>query len=492
MEKATIVPQLFEVECPPEKKQIETGKYKTLKLKCLVNKETGVTSCKYASCDWAKCSMFSKTVVLKLPLKRRGNAEYYPYVLWNYETGETFSMYEYTEFVKISIEEHDTHYRSFFTIYDTIITCNTVTGEKMTKITCQKENEYAVPFVAETGNLVWQIKSRDHEKQEANATTYEDVKLTSINGVDLWMVKHHKTDDWWLLYKHNKIASSVTGNFVKKGLRIFGQIENDRYRLYRLLNELDFKEVTLELKDESAVLDHDHEISFKKMLFHPEDVIGLTSDGKHVKIKGNRAYPLLSPENKDNIHEKILMYAGDEDFVPRRSYLDWAHYNYPWGTVAGFNVKMVRINSATRHYFTLLQDLDNDAEIVVKSKKSMFEEGATTYLKVIRDLQVDIITEKVSRLFSHKAVINPRYFEVVTEEEYTKARQSKQPQEENVASVVPQDKPEQGTKEPEPSLLEKKIPELESFVKYLFHEVEGEVSIKVHRDADGNVSISIL
>lgn len=104
MEKATNIPNLFEVECPPEKKQIELKKYQTLKLKYLVNKDTGVTSCKYVSCDWAKCSMYSKTVVLKLPSKKRGNAVYNPCVLWNYETGETFSMHGFEEFVKISIE----------------------------------------------------------------------------------------------------------------------------------------------------------------------------------------------------------------------------------------------------------------------------------------------------------------------------------------------------------------------------------------------------
>ena len=58
MEKATIIPQLFEIECPPEKIQIALGKYQTFKLKYLVNKVTGVTSCKYVSCDWAKCSTY--------------------------------------------------------------------------------------------------------------------------------------------------------------------------------------------------------------------------------------------------------------------------------------------------------------------------------------------------------------------------------------------------------------------------------------------------
>ena len=42
MEKATNIPDLFEVECPPEKIQISLGKYQTFKLKYLVNKVTAV------------------------------------------------------------------------------------------------------------------------------------------------------------------------------------------------------------------------------------------------------------------------------------------------------------------------------------------------------------------------------------------------------------------------------------------------------------------
>lgn len=80
----------------------------------------------------------------------------------------------------------------------------------------------------------------------------------------MWMVKHRKGDDWWLLHKHNKVASSVTGVFVKKGFCIFGQIENDRYRFYRLQKGIDFKEVTLELTDKSIILDKEREIPFTR------------------------------------------------------------------------------------------------------------------------------------------------------------------------------------------------------------------------------------
>lgn len=494
MEKATNIPNLFEVDNLLEKKQKDLAKYQTLKLKCLVNKETGVTSCKYVSCDWSKCSTFSKTVVLKLRSKKRGNNEYNPCVLWNYETGETFSMHGYEEFVKISIEEHDTHYRSFTTVYDSIITCNTVTGEEVQQIIFKQEKEVAVPFIAETGNLVWKIESVDYEKPKTNPAIYEDVKLTSINGVDLWMVKYHKDDDWWLLYKNNKIASSNTGVFVKKGFCIFGQIENDRYRFYLLQKGIDAKEVTLELTDKSIILDKEEEIPLAKTRCYHEEIIGLTTDRNWFKTKSGKAYPVLSPENQGDIPKKIQLYIGDEDFVPCRSYRDWAHYNYPKGTVAGFIITETFVSTKLNLYYALLQDLDTGVEIVVLSSKTIFKKGETVYLKVIKNLHVDIIKEKMSNVLSHKAVVEPGCLAKVSEEEYNAFKQSKMPKEETEPSGIPQDKPEpqQCAKEPEPSLLEKKIPELEAYVKYLFHEVEGEVSLNVQKDADGNVRVSIL
>lgn len=493
MEKATIVPQLFEIECSPEKRQTQTAQYQTLKLKCLVNKETGVTSCKYVSCDWSKCSTFSKTVVLKLPSKKRGNNVYNPCVLWNYETGEIFSKNGADEFVKISIEEHETHYRSFTTVYDSIITCNTVTGEEVQRIIFKQEKEIAVPFVAETGKLIWKIESVDYEKPKTNLTFYEDVKLTSVNGVDLWMVKYHKTEDWWLLYKNNKVASSKTGEFVKKGFCIFGQIEGDRYRFYRLQNGIDSKEVTLELTEKAIILDKEKEIPLAKTRFYREAVTGLTTDRNFFKIK-DKGYPVLSPENQGDIYEKIELYVGDEDFVPARSYRDWVHYNYPKGTIAGFNVKNVLVHKKTKLYYALLQDLDTDVEIVIISDKILLSKDEAVYLKVTRHLYVDIIKEKISDLLSHKAVVEPGCLAKVSEEEYNAFKQSKMPKEETEPSGIPQDKPEpqQSVKEPEPSLLEKKIPELEAYVKYLFHEIEGEVSLNVQKDADGNVRVSIL
>ena len=464
-----------------------------MKLKCLVNKETGVTSCKYVSCDWAKCSTFSKTVVLKLRSKKRGKTVYNPCVLWNYETGETFSMHGANEFVKISIEEHEGHYRSFTTVYDSIITCNTVTREEVKQIIFKQEEEVAVPFVAETGNLIWKIESRDYEKPKTNPAIYEDVKLTSINGVDLWMVKHHKEDDWWLLHKHNKVASSVTGNFVKKGFCIFGQIENDRYRFYRLQKGIDFKEVTLELTEKSIILNKEDEIPFAKTRFYREEVTGLTTDRNFFKTR-DKGYPVLSPENQGDIYEKIELYVGDEDFVPCRSYRDWAHYNYPKGTVAGFIIIETFVSTKLNLYYALLQDLDTGVEIVVLSSKTIFKKGETVYLTVIKNLHVDIIKEKMSNVLSHKAVVEPGYFAEVSEEKYNAFKQSKHSKEGNDTSEVSQSQPEpqQSTEEPEPSLLEKKIPELEAYVKYLLHEVEDEVSLNVQKDADGNVRVSIL
>ena len=494
MEKATNIPDLFEVECPPEKIQISLGKYQTYKLKYLVNKVTGVKSCKYVSCDWAKCSTYSKTVVLKLRSKNRKNTVYNPCVLWNYETGETFSMHGADEFMKISIEEHEFHYRTFITVYDYTITCNTLTKEELPQIKYPKEKELAVPFVADTGNLIWKIKSVDYENRKTYPDIYEDVKLTSINGVDMWMVKHRKGDDWWLLHKHNKVASSVTGVFVKKGFCIFGQIENDRYRFYRLQKGIDFKEVTLELTDKSIILDKEREIPFYKTRFYNEEVTGLTTDRNWFKTKSGKAYPVLSPENQGDIPEEIQLYVGDEDFVPCRSYRDWAYYNYPKGTVAGFVITNMFVNRKLKLYYALLQDLDTGVEIVVLSSKIIFKEGDTVYLTVIKNLYVDIIKEKVSDVLSHKAVVEPGYFAEVSEEEYNAFKQNKHSKEGSDTAEVPQVQPEpqQITEEPEPSLLEKKIPELVSYVKYLLHEVEGEVSLNVQKDADGNVRVSIL
>ena len=494
MEKATIVPQLFEIECSPEKRQTQTAQYQTLKLKCLVNKETGVTSCKYVSCDWSKCSTFSKTVVLKLPSKQRGNNVYNPCVLWNYETGEIFSKNGADEFVKISIEEHETHYRSFTTVYDSIITCNTVTGEEVQRIIFKQEKEIAVPFVAETGKLIWKIESVDYEKPKTNLTFYEDVKLTSVNGVDLWMVKYHKTEDWWLLYKNNKVASSKTGEFVKKGFCIFGQIEGDRYRFYRLQKGIDSKEVTLELTEKAIILDKEKEIPLAKTRFYREAVTGLTTDRNFFKIK-DKGYPVLSPENQGDIYEKIELYVGDEDFVPARSYRDWVQYNYPKGTIAGFNVKKnVLVHKKTKLYYALLQDLDTDVEIVIISDNKIFNEGETVYLGVIKNLCVDIVKEKISTLLSHKAVIEPGYLAEVSEEQYRAFKQSLKANEENGTSIASLDKPEpqQSAKEPEPTLLETKTLELEAYVKYLLHDVDGEVRLNVQKDADGNVKVSIL
>lgn len=493
MEKATIVPQLFEVECSPEKRQTQLAQYQTLKLKCLVNKETGVTSCKYVSCDWSKCSTFSKTVVLKLPSKKRGNNVYNPCVLWNYETGEIFSKNGADEFVKISIEEHETHYRSFTTVYESIITCNTVTGEEVQRIIFKQEKEIAVRFVAETGKLIWKIESVEYKKPKTNLTFYEDVKLTSVNGVDLWMVKYHKTEDWWLLYKNNKVASSKTGEFVKKGFCIFGQIEDDRYRFYKLQNGIDSKEVTLELTEKAIILDKEKEIPLAKTRFYREAVTGLTTDRNFFKIK-DKGYPVLSPENQGDIYEKIELYVGDEDFAPARSYRDWVQYNYPKGTIAGFNITETFVSTKLNLYYALLQDLDTGVEIVVLSSKTIFKKGETVYLKVIKNLHVDIIKEKMSNVLSHKAVVEPGCLAKVSEEEYNAFKQSKMPKEETEPSGIPQDKPEpqQSAKEPEPTLLKKKTLELEAYVKYLLHDVEGEVSLNVQKDADGNVKVSIL
>lgn len=109
-------------------------------------------------------------------------------------------------------------------------------------------------------------------------------------------------------------------------------------------------------------------------------------------------------------------------------------------------------------------------------------------------MYVDIIKEKVSDVLSHKAVVEPGYFAEVSEEEYNAFKQNKHSKEGSDTAEVPQVQPEpqQSTNEPEPSLLEKKIPELVSYVKYLLHEVEGEVSLNVQKDADGNVRVSIL
>ena len=141
-----------------------------------------------------------------------------------------------------------------------------------------------------------------------------------------------------------------------------------------------------------------------------------------------------------------------------------------------------------------MQDLDTGVEIVVLSSKIIFKEGDTVYLTVIKNLYVDIIKEKVSDVLSHKAVVEPGYFAEVSEEEYNAFKQNKHSKEGSDTAEVPQVQPEpqQITEEPEPSLLEKKIPELVSYVKYLLHEVEGEVSLNVQKDADGNVRVSIL
>lgn len=492
MEKATIIPNLFEVECPPEKIRTDCMKYQTLKPKCLVNKNTGVTSCKYVSCDWAKCSIYSKTVVLKLPSKNRKNTSYYPCVLWNYETGETFSLHGFDEFVTITIEGHETHLRSFYTIYNTILTCNALTGEELPNIINDKEDEVAIPFIAETGNLVWKInKSSLADNPLNNPAIYEDIKLTSINDVDLWMVKHHKNDDWWLQYDHKDIASSKTGNFIKKGFYIFGQIESDRYRLFKLQTSTDFKEVSLEVTDKSIILDKEEEIPLSRTKYYPEEVIGLTTDCNWLKTKSGKAYPVLSPETQGFIPRKIELCVRDESFVPCRSYYEWAHHHYPKGTVAGFNVTNIFIAHTTKLRYAVLKDLDTDVEIVVLSSRDIFKKGETVYLQVIRSLHVENTKELINNFLPHKAVVEPGYFAAVSEEEY---HAFKKRREENKKSEASQNQPElqQRAKEPEPSLLEKKIPELESFVKYLLHEVEGEVTLNVQKDADGNVKVSIL
>ena len=396
--------------------------------------------------------------------------------------------------MKISIEEHEFHYRTFTTVYDYTITCNTVTREEVPRIDFEQEKEKAFLLVAEAGNLIWKIKSVGYENRKTYPDIYEDVKLTSINGVYMWMVKHRKGDDWWLLHKHNKVASSVTGVFVKKGFCIFGQIENDRYRFYRLQKGIDFKEVTLELTDKSIILDKEREIPFYKTRFYNEKVTGLTTDRNWFKTKSGKAYPVLSPENQGDIPEEIQLYVGDEDFVPCRSYRDWAYYNYPKGTVAGFVITNIFVNRKLKLYYALLQDLDTGVEIVVLSSNIIFKEGDTVYLTVIKNLYVDIIKEKVSDVLSHKAVVEPGYFAEVSEEEYNAFKQNKHSKEGSDTAEVPQVQPEpqQSTNEPEPSLLEKKIPELVSYVRYLLHEVEGEVSLNVQKDADGNVRVSIL
>lgn len=201
----------------------------------------------------------------------------------------------------------------------------------------------------------------------------------------------------------------------------------------------------------------------------------------------------MSPENQGDIYEKIELYVGDEDFVPSRSYRDWVHYNYPKGTIAGFNVKNLLVHKKTQLHYALLQDLDTGVEIVVISDNPIFKEGETVYLGVIKHLHVDIVKEKISTLLSHKAVIEPGYLAKVSVEKFRAFKQSQKANEENSTSIVFQDKPEpQKNTELEPSLLEKKIPELEAYAKYLLHEVEGEVNLNVQKDADGNVRVSIL
>lgn len=490
MEKETIIPHLFEVECPPEKKRVATGKWQTLSLKYLLNKETGVTSCKYLSCDWNKCSQESKTVVLKMPSKIRNNKPYNPHVLWNYETGETFAKQD-DDFTKISIEGNESKCRSFFTVFGSVITRNSLTGEIMPLIFRnhkEKNPEYAVPYIDDSGKLMWEIVKYTDEGRKVKGT-YEDVKLASINGVNLFMVKHNKEDYWGLLYNDNIIATSKTGNFIKKGFCIFGQIENDRYRFYRLQTSTAFSEVTLEITDTSIILDK-KEIPLFRTKWYWEEVTGLTTDRCFFKIESGKAYPVISPENQGDIPKKIMLRVDDEDFVAHRTYMDWVHNYYPQGTVAGFKVTRGLVDK-NNVYYNLLEDLDTGAEIVLRSKKTRLKIGKTIYLTVSSDIVVEVLKKKESPLLANKAILNAGGFRQTSEDEYLAYKKSKEDNNSSEDSKE-QAKPQQSSTEPEPSLLESKLPELEVFLKNLLQDVENEVSLNVRKDADGKISISIL
>lgn len=120
-----------------------------------------------------------------------------------------------------------------------------------------------------------------------------------------------------------------------------------------------------------------------------------------------------------------------------------------------------------------------------------FKKDETVYLAIIKRLHVGIIKKKMSSLLSHKVEVEPGDFAAISEEKYHAIKKCRI---ENKISGASQNQPEfqQSAKEPEPSLFGKKNTRAGSFVKYLLHEVEGEVKLNVQKDADCNVRVSIL
>lgn len=491
MEKKTPVHNLFETECPKEKIRISLGKYITVQEKCLTNKDTGVTSCKYISCLWGKISESSKTVVLKLRSYQRGYETSTPHVLWNYETGTYVEMHGYKKYEEISIESNEGNYRSFRSEYGNVMTIDVVTGEEIASdhiSVSPEETEIAYAFVEENGKIVWKIENRKTKK----TVSYHKVKKTTINGVDLWMVKRRENDDWSLLHEGKEIATSKTGKFIKKGHYIFGNIENDNYTFYNFAKKIKYDDVILQQTDESIIIkkaDRDRVISRAQPVCYLEAIMGFDSSGNYFVNEKRRGYPTLSPENKSEAPERIYLFMDDNSFMPKRSFRDWTVRYFPVGSVHKFLV--TDVNSSVNTYLTILQDQDTKAEIIFKTNKKIDDKDSVVYLRVAEPLKVqNVITVRGMENLSFRAFILPRCFYKVKEEDYI-AYKNPSPSDARCAKSKSTPAPEKTeTTESSPfGNLTNAISVLEALAKTVLSDIEGEISLTIVKDANGNVKV---
>lgn len=488
MEKKTLIPNVFEIDCPVEKKQIRLGKYITLYYKYLVNKETGVQSCKFCSCKWDKFSIVSKTVVLTLPAYYIGSDLYTPHILWNYETGSTFEIYGEGDFAEITIESDEGNYRSFRTKHDSIITVDMVTGQSIEPLyikVSQTESDKAYAYVNKDGTIVWKLKL----KKENKTTTYHKVNKVTLNSVDLWMVQHSKNDAWHLLYEGKEIASSKTGSFKKIGRYVFGQIEGNKYELYNIFKDEKY-EHDVELAEKSFNIPAEgQEIPLKKAYYYSEPIIGFTSNGKWFVNEHKKAYPILSPEDKYEAPKVIGLGVKDEDFHPKRSFRDWARRYFPVNSVHKFTV--TKVKPLENGNLQILQDQETGAEIIIVTKDKISEEGCTIYLSVAKNVEVrNFFTEKKSKVLANKAVVSLDNFYLTTKEDYETFRKAiNTDSQDNSSDNVPTSG-KTIIDQPSPSEIPTSvISDLQTLAKYLLSNVEGEITLSIIKDAEGNVNV---